>query len=105
MEKSLLFFLPILVLAVNKAISDSDTRQVLIEILEYENVNTECKKKIVRALTEKLAPIDKWISDMTDNGSNIYTPNIIDQTIVRDLQYQNSWVFSCSKYGHLQRNL
>lgn len=105
MEKSLLFFLPILVLAVNKAISDSDTRQVLIEILEYENVNTECKKKIVRALTEKLAPVDKWISDMTDNGSNIYTPNIIDQTIARDLQYQNSWCFSCSKYGHLQINL
>ena len=46
---SLIFILQRLVLAVNKAISDPDTKQVLIETLAYENVNSEYTK-VVRLL-------------------------------------------------------
>lgn len=44
LEKPLLiFFLQRLVSPVNKAVSDSDSKQVLIDTLAYENGNTKCK--------------------------------------------------------------
>lgn len=52
----------------NKAVLDPDTRQVLIEILAFENANTDCKKAI-GPLKAQAAPMGEWIRDMTDTGS------------------------------------
>jgi hypothetical protein len=68
----------------NKAISDPDTRQVLIETLVYDNANTKYKN-VIRLLKAQVMPMDEWIRDKTNISSNVYCANIIDQAIARDL--------------------
>jgi hypothetical protein len=65
------FFKQGLVSAVNKVSSDADARQVLIETLWFENLNTKCKK-VIRPLTAPAAAMNKWIRAMTNIGSNGY---------------------------------
>lgn len=60
--------------------------------------------KVIRALKTQAVPTDEWIRDMTNNGLNMYHANILDQVVVRGLQYQNAQCFHCGKYGHLQQN-
>jgi hypothetical protein len=76
---------------------------VLIEILAYENLNTKCKK-VIKPLKSQVVPMDEWIWDTTDIGSNVYHANIISHTIARGLQYQHALCFNCGKFGHLQQN-
>ena len=76
---------------------------MLIEILAYENLNTKCKK-VIKPLKSQVVPMDEWIWDMTDIGSNVYHANIISHTIARGLQYQHALCFNCGKFGHLQQN-
>jgi hypothetical protein len=45
---------------VNKAISDPNVRQILIETLVFENVNTEYKKAI-RQIKAQGVLMKKWI--------------------------------------------
>lgn len=42
-------------------------------------------------------PIDDWIRDMTNIGSNVYHANIIGQGRARGVQYQNVWHFTCKE--------
>lgn len=51
-------FLHRLILAANKAISDLEARQMVIETLAFENLNTE-HKKVIRALKVRALPMDK----------------------------------------------
>jgi hypothetical protein len=44
------------------------------------------------------APMEEWIRDVTNIGSNVYHANIIGQVIVRGLEYQNAWCINCGKY-------
>lgn len=56
-------YLQSLVSAINKAVSDPDVRQMVIEILAFENGNNECKR-VIRPLKVQTAPMDKCIRDM-----------------------------------------
>lgn len=55
----------------NKVISDPDARQVLIETLVYEHSDIEWKK-VIKPLKVWAVPMDKWIRNITDIGSNVY---------------------------------
>jgi hypothetical protein len=46
--------------------------------LGYENLNTKCKK-VIRPLKVQAVPIDDWIRDMTNVGSNMCHANIVGQ--------------------------
>jgi hypothetical protein len=61
---------------VSKAVSDHDARQVLIETLVFENLNTECKK-VTRPLKAQAVPMNEWVRDMTNISSNVYHVNTI----------------------------
>lgn len=57
-EEALNNYFKRLVSAVNKAVSDSDTRQVLIKTLVFEFANTECKKVTISLKAQSVL----WIS-------------------------------------------
>lgn len=54
-----------------KTISDPDAKQMLLESLALKNANTKCEK-VIRSLKVQAAPMDGWISDMTNIGCNVY---------------------------------
>lgn len=80
MKKPSLIFLQRLISAMKKAVSDFDARQVLIETLVLENVNTRCKRGN-RLLKAWIVPEDRWIRDTADVDSNVYHADIIGQAI------------------------
>jgi hypothetical protein len=50
-------FLKRLTSAVNRIVSDSGVRQILIKSLAFENANSDCKR-VIRPLKARSAPID-----------------------------------------------
>ena len=76
-------FLQRLVSAVNKAISDPNVSQMLIETLVFESANAECKN--VRTLVIQAVFIDVWTRDMTNIGYDVFRANIMGQAIARGL--------------------
>lgn len=42
-------------------------------------------------------PMDEWIKNMNDIGSDLYKTSIIDQAIARRLSHQKAWIFNCWK--------
>jgi hypothetical protein len=74
--------------ALNGAISDPETRQSLMEILDFENVNTECKRA-TRLLKAQGAPIDKWTRETTGAVLLEHQANIIWQIIATSHKSQS----------------
>jgi hypothetical protein len=58
-----IFFLQRLTSAVNKIVSDSEVRQILMRSLAFENANSECKGAI-RPFKATSEPIDEWTGNM-----------------------------------------
>jgi hypothetical protein len=73
------FFKQRIVSATNKAVADLDARQMFIETLAFENLNTECKN--IRPLKARTPSMDEWVRDMTNTDSYVYHANIINQAI------------------------
>ena len=88
-EEAFTEFLQRLSLAMNRAITDSETRQPLVEILVFENANVKCKR-VIRPFKACEAPIDEWIREIADIGSQEYNANIIGQIIARNIGNQNA---------------
>jgi hypothetical protein len=70
------FFLPRLISAVNRIISDAEVRKILIESLAFENANSE-SKRATRRLEARSAPTEEWIRNMADIGPHIYNSNLV----------------------------
>lgn len=49
--------------AVNRIVSDSEVRKILIESLAFENSSSECKT-VIGPLNTRPAPIEEWVRDM-----------------------------------------
>lgn len=62
----------------NKAISDPDVKQVLIEALGLENANMEFTK-VVGPLKVRAAPMEEWIQETTTTDSSVYNATMIGQ--------------------------
>ena len=59
---------------INRLISDSEFRQILIESLTFENANLECKN-LIRSVKERSVPIEGWIRDTSHVSSHVYGAN------------------------------
>ena len=55
-------FLQRLTLAVKRMIPNSETKQIIIESLSFENTNSLCKR-IIRPLKARSTPLEEWIQD------------------------------------------
>lgn len=54
--------------AVNRTLSDSEVRQILIKSLVFETANSECKG-MIRPLKARSTPIHERIRNTADTGS------------------------------------
>ena len=70
---------------VSRMISDPVARQILIESLAFENVNSKCKR-IIRPLKARSAPIDEWIRNTADIGSHTYNNTWIGEVIPQNFK-------------------
>jgi hypothetical protein len=59
---------------ISRAISNPETRQPLIEILIFENANTECRR-VIRPLKAQETPVDERIREATGTGSQEHNAN------------------------------
>lgn len=85
----------------NRAITDPEIRQSLIEILALKNASNECKSRPLKAQGVR---IDEWIRETTGVGSQEYNANIIGQIVPENIRNQNARCFNCGEFGHFQRN-
>ena len=93
-EEAFTGFLQRLGSAVDRAITDPETKQSLIEILAFENANTECKR-VIKPLKADGAPIDEWIRETIGIGPQERHANIIGQIIAGSIMNQNAQCFNC----------
>lgn len=70
------YFLQRLTSVVNRIISDSEVRKILIEFLAFKKANLECKWAI-RPLKARSALKDQEIRNLADIGSHIYDATLI----------------------------
>lgn len=123
-------FLQRLVSAVDKAISDPDRRQVLIETLVFENTMPNVKKLLSHKRLEQhlwtsgygLEPILALTCTTLDNRSRCTARDLRHQNAqcfshgkcgrlqsdhdqaAKGLRPQNGWCFNCVKFDHLEQN-
>ena len=76
----------------DRAITDPETSQALIEILAFENANTKFKRAI-RLLKACGAPVDEWIRETTGLGSQEHNANIVGQVTARNIRNLNAQCF------------
>ena len=71
----------------NRAITDPEIRQSLIETLALKNASNECKSRPLKA---QGARIDEWIRETTGTDSQDFNANIIGQIVARNIRKQNA---------------
>lgn len=71
--------------AVNRIVSDSEVRKILIEFLAFKNANLECKW-VIRSLKARSAPKDQEIRNLADSGAHIYDGTLVRKVISRSLK-------------------
>ena len=82
---------------------DPEARHVLIESMDFENVNLEYKK-IMETLKVISAPIDEWNLhamnvEMFDYSTEAWVGEVISNGMRR---YQNAKCFHCGRTGYLR---
>jgi len=96
-KPSLIFFLKRLTSGVNRIVSDSEVRKILMESLAFKNTNPECKG-VIRPLKARSAPIDEWIRNTADIGSHVYDATLIGEEISKTIKkIPNDRCFNCGK--------
>ena len=73
-------FLQRLTSGVNRIVSDSEVRQILIKSLTFDNADSE-SQRVIRSLKARSALLDTWIRNMADIGSYIYDATLIGEAI------------------------
>lgn len=71
--------------AVNRIVSDSEVRKILIESLAFENSSSECKT-VIGPLNTRPAPIEEWVRDMAGIWCHVYDANLIQEIISKSLR-------------------
>lgn len=98
-------FLQRLTIAINRAVSDTNLRQILTESLAFSNANIECKR-ILMPLKVRAAPLEEWIQytngiESLNQGNEAW----IGQAISRGgRRPRNTKCFRCGRPGHISKN-
>ena len=98
-------FLQRLTIAINRAVSDTNLRQILTESLAFNNANIECKR-ILMPLKVRAAPLEEWIQytngiESLNQGNEAW----IGQAISRGgRRPRNTKCFRCGRLGHISKN-
>ena len=85
-------------------IPNSEARQVIIESLAFENVNSLCRR-IMRLSKASSAPMEDWIQDIINIESHDHDDAWTGEVISRGLRKnRNVQCYNCGKQGHLKRD-
>ena len=88
-----------------RTIAQTELRDMLLPMLAYDNVNSECQK-VLQSLKAQGKPLEDYIKVCPDIGSEPYKMQLLAQAITGLKQKVNQQVicFSCGKRGHVQKN-
>lgn len=96
-------FLQRLTIALNRAISDPNAKEILIKSLAFENANDKCEK-VIRPLKARSAPLYKWIKTTAGTETNAHNPIKAGQTITGDKEKHRTHCCGCERSSHSLSN-
>ena len=67
----------------NKTVSQPGLRDLLMQVLAYDNANSECKK-VIQPLKAHGAPLEEYLKVCQDTGSEPYKMQLLAQALSKD---------------------
>ena len=83
-----------------KTVSQPDLRDLLMQVLAYDNANSECKKA-TQPLKAQGAPLEKYLKVCQDIGSEPYKMQLLAQALSKANKKTDMRCHQCGKLGHI----
>ena len=98
-------FLQRLTRAIQMGITDPEARRIIIQSLDYENANIECKR-ILGPLKIRLASLEEWVLyTMYVKTFDYRTEALVGEAIFNcKRRHEDTKCFNCGKMGHMRRD-
>ena len=84
----------------NKTVSQPGLRNLLMQVLAYDNANSECKKAI-QPLQAQGAPLEEYLKVCQDIGSEPYKMQLLAQALSKANKKTDMRCHQCGKLGHI----
>ena len=85
----------------NKTVSQPGLRNLLMQVLAYDNANSECKKAI-QPLKAQGAPLEEYLKVCQDIGSEAYKMQLLAQALSKANKNTDMRCHQCRKLGHIK---
>ena len=83
----------------NKTVSQLDLRDLLMQVLAYDNANSEFKK-VIQPLKAQCAPLEEYLNVRQDIGSEPYKIQLLAQTLSKANKKTDMRCHQCKKLRH-----
>ena len=87
----------------NKTVSQPGLRDLLMQVLAYDNANSECKKAI-QPLKAQGAPLEEYLKVCQDIGSEPYKMQLLAQALSKANKKTDMRCHQCGKLGHIKKD-
>ena len=85
----------------NKTVAQPGLRNLLMQVLAYENANSECKK-VIQPLKAQGAPLEEYLKVCQDIGSEPYKMQRLAQALSKANKNTDMRCHQCGKLGHIK---
>ena len=87
----------------NKTFSKPDLRDLLMQVLAYDNANSECKK-VIQPLKTQAAPLEEYLKVCQDIGSEPYKMQLLAQVLSKANKKTDMRCHQHEKLGHIKKD-
>ncbi|OWK12074.1 hypothetical protein Celaphus_00003795, partial [Cervus elaphus hippelaphus] len=87
----------------NKIVAQPGLRDLLIQVLAYDNANSECKK-VIQPLKALGAPLEEYLKVCQDIGSEPYKVQLLAQALSKANKKTDMRCHQNEKLGHMKKD-
>lgn len=87
----------------NKTVAQPGLRDLLMQVLAYENANSECKK-VIQPLKAQGAPLEEYLKVCQDIGSEPYKMQLLAQVLSKANKKTDMRCYQHGKLGHIKKD-
>ena len=85
-----------------RTVAQVELRDMLLLMLAYDNVNSECQK-VLQSLKAQGKPLEDYIKVCPDIGSEPYKMQLLAQTLSKGKKDKKIKCQGCRKLGHMKK--
>ena len=85
----------------HKTVSQPSWRDLLMQVLAYDNANSECKK-VIQPLKAQGDPVEEYLKVCQDIGSEPYKMQLLAQALSKANKKTDMRCHQCGKLGHIK---